>query len=77
MGEAGVRANSVSPGCMPTPMSQRPEAQARLAQFVSDTPIGRMVVVRDMVGPAVFLASAASSFCTGLDLIVDGGAVCW
>ncbi len=73
----GVRVNSVSPGYTLTPMSERPEAQARLAQFVSDTPVGRMAVVRDMVGPAVFLASAASSFCTGLDLIVDGGAVCW
>ena len=73
----GVRVNSVSPGYTLTPMSERPEAQAHLAQFVSDTPLGRMAVVRDMVGPAVFLASAASSFCTGLDLIVDGGAVCW
>jgi len=30
-----------------------------------------------MVGPTVFLASRASSFVTGLDLIVDGGYVCW
>jgi hypothetical protein len=30
-----------------------------------------------MVGPTVFLASRASSFVTGLDLIVDGGYVGW
>jgi NAD(P)-dependent dehydrogenase (short-subunit alcohol dehydrogenase family) len=37
----------------------------------------RMVTVDDLVGPAVFLASDASGFCTGIDLIVDGGYVCW
>ncbi|HXW81145.1 MAG TPA: SDR family oxidoreductase, partial [Acidimicrobiales bacterium] len=73
----GVRVNSISPGYTLTAMTQRPEAQERLDQFVSDTPLGRMAVPRDMVGPAVFLASSASSYCTGLDLIVDGGAVCW
>ncbi|RVB56670.1 short chain dehydrogenase, partial [Mesorhizobium sp. M7A.F.Ca.CA.002.03.2.1] len=31
----------------------------------------------EMVGPTVFLASRAASFVTGLDLIVDGGYVCW
>jgi NAD(P)-dependent dehydrogenase (short-subunit alcohol dehydrogenase family) len=73
----GVRVNSISPGYTLTAMTQRPEAQERLGQFISDTPLGRMAVPRDMVGPAVFLASSASSYCTGLDLIVDGGAVCW
>jgi NAD(P)-dependent dehydrogenase (short-subunit alcohol dehydrogenase family) len=73
----GVRVNSISPGYTLTAMTQRPEARQRLDQFVSDTPLGRMAVPGDMVGPAVFLASSASSYCTGLDLIVDGGAVCW
>ena len=31
----------------------------------------------EMAGPTVFLASAAASFVTGIDLIVDGGFVCW
>ena len=31
----------------------------------------------EMVGPAVFLLSDAASFCTGVDLLVDGGFVCW
>jgi NAD(P)-dependent dehydrogenase (short-subunit alcohol dehydrogenase family) len=31
----------------------------------------------ELVGPAVFLLSEAASFCTGVDLIVDGGFVCW
>jgi hypothetical protein len=33
--------------------------------------------MEELVGPAVFLASGASSACTGLDLIADCGFVCW
>jgi NAD(P)-dependent dehydrogenase (short-subunit alcohol dehydrogenase family) len=39
--------------------------------------MGRMASVEEMVGPAIFLVSQASSFCTGVDLLVDGGFVCW
>lgn len=39
--------------------------------------MGRMAGPEEMIGPAVFLASRAASFVTGIDLIVDGGFVCW
>jgi NAD(P)-dependent dehydrogenase (short-subunit alcohol dehydrogenase family) len=39
--------------------------------------LGRLATPDEMVGPAVFLSSQAASFCTGIDLIVDGGFVCW
>ena len=45
--------------------------------FENDTPIKRMAIPEEIVGPSIFLASGASSFCTGIDLIVDGGFVCW
>jgi len=45
--------------------------------FEADTPMGRMANVDELVGPAIFLSSQAASFCTGVDLVVDGGFVCW
>ena len=75
--DRGVRVNSISPGYTKTPMAMRPEMAHQLEKFAADTPMGRMATVDEMAGPAIFLASAASSFCTGVDLIVDGGFVCW
>ena len=49
----------------------------QLKAFAADTPVDRIAEVDEMVGPAVFLASQASSFCTGVNLLVDGGFVCW
>jgi hypothetical protein len=41
---------------------------------------GSFAIVADLtrrIGPAVFLLGDAASFCTGIDLLVDGGFVCW
>jgi NAD(P)-dependent dehydrogenase (short-subunit alcohol dehydrogenase family) len=73
----GVRVNSISPGYTATPMNTRPEVAEQVRQFEADTPLGRMATVDELVGPAIFLLSAASSFCTGVDLVVDGGFTCW
>ena len=75
--DRGVRVNSISPGYTLTPMNIRPEVAEQRKQFEADTPLGRMATVDELVGPAVFLLSRAASFCTGVDLIVDGGFVCW
>ncbi len=73
----GIRVNSISPGYTATPMNTRPEVAEQVKRFEADTPLGRMAAPAEMVGPAVFLLSEAASFCTGIDLIVDGGFVCW
>lgn len=75
--DRGVRVNSISPGYTATPMNTRPEVADQARQFASDTPMQRMADPREMAGPAVFLLSGASSFCTGVDLLVDGGFCCW
>jgi NAD(P)-dependent dehydrogenase (short-subunit alcohol dehydrogenase family) len=73
----GIRVNSISPGYTATPMNLRPEMAWQTKKFEEDTPIGRMATVDELVGPAIFLSSQAASFCTGIDLVVDGGFVCW
>jgi NAD(P)-dependent dehydrogenase (short-subunit alcohol dehydrogenase family) len=73
----GVRVNAISPGYTATPMNRRPEVAEQVKQFEADTPLGRMASVDELVGPAIFLLSDAASFCTGVDLLVDGGFTCW
>lgn len=73
----GLRVNAISPGYTLTPMNRRPEVLDQVKIFERDTPLGRLADVEEMVGPAIFLASAASSFIIGIDLVVDGGFVCW
>jgi len=75
--DRGVRVNAISPGYTATPMNTRPEVADQVRQFEADTPLGRMAQVEELVGPAVFLLSGAASFCTGVDLLVDGGFTCW
>ncbi|MCD5993508.1 SDR family oxidoreductase [Pseudomonas sp. CDFA 602] len=75
--DKGLRVNCISPGYTATPMNSRPEVAEQVKIFEQTTPMGRMASVEEMVGPAIFLVTQASSFCTGVDLLVDGGFVCW
>lgn len=75
--DRGIRVNSISPGYTATPMNTRPEMIHQTKEFESQTPMQRMASVDEMVGPAVFLLSDAASYCTGVDLLVDGGFCCW
>jgi NAD(P)-dependent dehydrogenase (short-subunit alcohol dehydrogenase family) len=75
--DRGIRVNSISPGYTATPMNTRPEMVHQTRDFESQTPMGRMATVDEMVGPAIFLVSDAASYCTGVDLLVDGGFCCW
>lgn len=75
--ERGIRVNTISPGYTATPMNTRPEMIDQTKEFEAQTPMQRMANVNEMVGPAVFLASDAASYCTGVDLLVDGGFCCW
>lgn len=69
-----VRVNCLSPGPFPNEAKAPPELVERLAQR---TPLGRIGQPYELKGAVVFLASAASSFYTGQNLIVDGGWTAW
>lgn len=69
---AGIRVNALAPGTVDTQMVRAaPEAFQQLA--VDSHLIKRMASPEEMVPPALFLASDASSFMTGQVLVVDGG----
>ena len=69
-----VMVNAICPTVIQTPFNealwQDPE---RLRKIVEKIPMGRLGQTEDLVGSAVFLASAASDFVTGHLLYVDGG----
>jgi 2-dehydro-3-deoxy-D-gluconate 5-dehydrogenase len=70
-----VRVNALAPSQFDTPVVRRQwEAEPELAEtFASRTPLGRIGECREIVGPALFLASSMSSMVTGHVLAVDGG----
>lgn len=70
-----VLVNAIAPIITITPMTEeRVKREAdRYEKMLVNVPMGRMGTVADLVGPAVFLASAASDFVTGTILYPDGG----
>ncbi len=70
----GVRVNALAPGWIETPLTE-PLRQdpARNEAILRRTPMGRWGTVDDVAGPALFLASEAAAFLTGVVLPVDGG----
>jgi NAD(P)-dependent dehydrogenase (short-subunit alcohol dehydrogenase family) len=69
--------NSVSPGFILTPMTDAVDAPELLAQEILLAPMHRPGEAEELVGAVLYLASDASSFTTGADLIVDGGHTIW
>ena len=74
LGPRGVRVNALAPGYIHTDMTAAsfadPERHAARARH---TCLGRWGEVEDLVGGAIFLASDASRYMTGQDLVIDGG----
>jgi NAD(P)-dependent dehydrogenase (short-subunit alcohol dehydrogenase family) len=75
-----VRVNTITPGFFPAEQNRRllfnedGSPTARAQSILTHTPMGRFGKAEELIGAAIFLASArASGFVTGSDLRVDGG----
>lgn len=75
-----IRVNAISPGATETPgwMALAPNDEQRaamIAQTISQIPLNRLAQPEEIAKAVVFLASDDSSYITGIELFVDGGAV--
>lgn len=70
----GVRVNCLSPGAFPNPEKVPDGLVDRLEP---KCPLGRMGLPYELKGAVVFLASDASSYMTGQNMVVDGGWTAW
>lgn len=68
----GIRVNAISPGYMKTEMTLSSMSHL-FPTWESLTPMGRLGKPEELRGALIFLASDASSYMTGHDLVVDGG----
>ena len=70
----GIRANSIHPGTIETPMTEELLAdETRREDRMNRTPIGRLGRPEDVAYGALYLASDEASFVTGSELVIDGG----
>jgi NAD(P)-dependent dehydrogenase (short-subunit alcohol dehydrogenase family) len=70
----GVTVNAVAPGVFRTDLNaQLLDSTPRGQELLMRTPMGRFGKTDELIGATVYLASDASSFVTGQNLVVDGG----
>lgn len=69
-----IRVNCLAPGGISDSTRQEPDF---VESYNKKTPLGRMGVPEDLIGPTIFLISDASRYVTGEVLLVDGGWTAW
>ena len=74
LGWQNIRINAIAPGPIDTDANRTTTPQKIVADIVSRIPVSRMGQPEDLVGMCLFLLSDESSYMTGAELAVDGGA---
>lgn len=72
LGSYGIRANLVSPGFIATDMWENRNDGIK-EKILSETPLGRQGMPREVANTILFLASDMSSYITGQNIVIDGG----
>jgi 3alpha(or 20beta)-hydroxysteroid dehydrogenase len=75
LGERNIRVNSVHPGIVETTHERGMPAanMMRLEKAIARQPLKRMARAEEIANAVLFFASDESSYCTGSELLVDGG----
>lgn len=72
-GPSGITCNAIMPGGFLTESNENLKTPAMQEMLKTRIPLGRAACPSEIAGPAVFLASSAASYVTGVCLAVDGG----
>ncbi|KAI4733671.1 NAD(P)-binding protein [Aureobasidium sp. EXF-12298] len=76
-GEHGIRVNAISPGYIQTAVNEGEEMEKLSKGWIKDIPLHRIAKPEEFRGTAVYMASDASSYLTGSQIVVDGGYTVW
>ncbi|NXX36758.1 SDR dehydrogenase, partial [Nicator chloris] len=75
--DRGVRVNCISPGIVDTPLIRSRELRPLVQRWLADIPAGRLAQPTDLQAAVVYLASEASDYMTGHNLVIEGGQSLW
>ena len=73
LGKYNIRVNAIAPSLVKTELTDTWTDPERLKRAEAEIPLGYVAEPSEVVGPALFLASDASSYITGHTIILDGG----
>ncbi|WP_428075724.1 SDR family NAD(P)-dependent oxidoreductase [Candidatus Avelusimicrobium luingense] len=73
LGPHGILCNTLSPGFVMTPMTQKNNTAQMIETLARQIPLGHLAAPEDIARVAYFLCSEQNQYITGQDIVVDGG----